>query len=162
MQLVYESGKAKAIGVSNFQIHHLERLLAAKSTKVVPAVNQIELHPYNPSPKLVEYCKQKGIHVTGYSPLGSTDSPLLKEPVLNEISQKYGKSPALVLLNWGISKGWSVIPKSVTETRIVENYGAEGWELEKEDVEKLSNIKNRYKVCGDSWLPIKVFTGDDE
>lgn len=161
MQKVLESGKAKAIGVSNFQTHHLEKLLSAPSTKIVPAVNQIELHPYNPSPKLVAYCRSKGIHATAYSPLGSTESPLQDEAVVQELATKYGKTASQVLLAWGLAKGWSVIPKTVTKSRVVENFGALDFELEESDVEKLSGVKTRYRVCG-NWLPEKVFIGDDE
>lgn len=162
MQKVLESGKAKAIGVSNFQIAHLEKLLSAPTTKVTPAVNQIELHPYNPSPKLVAYCRSKGIHVTAYSPLGSTDSPLQDEPAVKELAEKYGKTVSQILLAWGLAKGWSVIPKSVTESRVYENFGALEVELQKEDVEKLSALKKRFRVCADSWLPIRVFDGSEE
>jgi len=143
--------RARAIGVSNFGITNLEKLLSAPTTTVVPAVNQVELHPNNPSPKLVAYNTSKGIHTTGYSCLGSTDSPLHKDPVLLSIAEKTGRTSAQVLLKWGLQKGWSVIPKSVTESRVRANFDLDGWDLEQEDVEKLSNLKERFKVCGDSW-----------
>lgn len=151
--------------MSNFGIKNLEKLLNAKSTTIVPAANQIELHPTCPSPKLVEYCKQKGIHVSGYSPLGgSPDSPAQKSAVVQEVGKKYGKSIAQIILAWGVQSGWSVLPKSVSEKRIKENFeGLKGWRLEDEDVKRLSTeVKERFKNCGDSWLPHKVFFGDDE
>ncbi|KAA8902242.1 NADP-dependent oxidoreductase domain-containing protein [Sphaerosporella brunnea] len=154
--------QARAIGVSNFGIRNLEKLLAAPTTTVVPAANQIELHPNNPSPKLVAYNESKGIHTTGYSCLGSTNSPLHKDPALLEIVEKTGKTSAQVLLKWGLQKGWSVIPKSVTESRIQGNFELDGWDLDEESIAKLDNMKDRFKVCGDSWLPVKVFFGDDE
>ncbi|KAI5818078.1 NADP-dependent oxidoreductase domain-containing protein [Pyronema omphalodes] len=154
--------QAKAIGVSNFAIKNLEILLNAPTTTVVPAVNQIELHPMNPSPKLVKYCKEKGIHCTGYSCLGSTNSPLHKNEALLAISEKTGKTSAQVLLKWGLQKGWSVIPKTVTESRVKNNFDQDGWELEDADIAKLDAITERFKVCGDSWLPVRVFFGDDE
>ncbi|KAJ5429428.1 Aldo/keto reductase subgroup [Penicillium cf. griseofulvum] len=138
------TGKVRNIGVSNFGIKNLEKLLNDPSCKIVPAVNQIELHPNNPSPKLVAYNTSKGIHSTGYSCLGSTDSP------------------SQVLLVWGITKGWSVIPKSVNKARIEGNFDINGWELTDDEVNQLDNLKDRFKVCGDAWLPIKVFFGDDE
>ena len=73
-----------------------------------------------------------------------------------------GKTPQQVLLAWGLQKGWSVIPKSVNKERIEKNFELDGWELMPEEMEKLSNLKDRFKVCGDRWLPVKVFFGDDE
>lgn len=162
MQKVLASGKAKNIGVSNFAIPHLEKLLAHPDTKVVPAVNQIELHPCNPSPKLVAFNTAKGIHSTGYSCLGSTNSPLYTNKTLLDIANALDKSPQQVLLQWGVSKGWSVIPKSVNEQRIVGNFGLDGWNLSAEDIAKIDAMTERFKVCGDSWLPERVFFGDDE
>lgn len=162
MQKLPASGRVKNIGVSNFAIKNLEILLNAPTTTIIPAVNQVELHPNNPSPKLVAYNTSKGIHTTGYSCLGSTNSPLHKDPVLQEVVKKSGRTSSQVLLKWGLQNGWSVIPKSVNKDRIVANFDLDGWNLDKEDVEKLNNLKDRFKVCGDSWLPIKVFFGDDE
>jgi glycerol 2-dehydrogenase (NADP+) len=178
MQKLVGTGKVRNIGVSNFGIRNLERLLNDPSCKarpqilrkypvltpeqIVPAVNQIELHPYNPSPKLVEYNASKGIHSTGYSCLGSTNSPLYDDSALLEIAKRQGKTPQQVLLMWGLQKGWSVIPKSVTTKRIDANFELDGWELSDDDVKRLSSLTGRFKVCDDEWLPIKVFFGDDE
>lgn len=164
LQRLTASGRVRAIGVSNFGITNLEKLLNAPTTTIVPAVNQVELHPYYPTPKLVEYCKQKGIHVSGYSPLGgSNDSPLHQDATIQEVAKIYGKTLAQVLLAWGVQSGWSVLPKSVTESRIAENWnGLQGWELEEEDIKKLGGIKERFKSCGDSWLDRRVFFGEDE
>ncbi|EPQ52265.1 Aldo/keto reductase [Gloeophyllum trabeum ATCC 11539] len=110
--------KLKAIGVSNFSVAFLERLL--KEAKVVPAVNQIELHPSCPQQELVDYCVSKGIVVTAYSPLGSDNSPLLKNPVVNKIAEKYSVSPANVLISLQANRpGVTVLPKSVTNERIL-------------------------------------------
>lgn len=165
MQKLPESGRVRAIGVSNFGITHLERLLNAPSTKIVPAVNQIELHPTRPSPKLVAYCKSKGIHCSGYSPLGgSPESPVHQSEAVLEVSRKYGKSVPQILLAWGVQSGWSVLPKSVSEERIRGNFlGLKGWRLEEEDVRRLrEEVKERFKNCGDEWLSHRVFFGDDE
>ena len=132
------------------------------TSQIVPAANQIELHPNNPSPKLVAYNTSKGIHTTGYSCLGSTESPLHKDETLKSIAEAKGKTPAQVLLAWGIQKGWSVIPKSVTPSRIESNFQLDGWELTAEEIKKLDSLPDRFKVCGDAWLPVKVFFGDDE
>ncbi|KAJ5158932.1 uncharacterized protein N7500_008583 [Penicillium coprophilum] len=162
VQKLPATGKVRNIGVSNFGIKNLEKLLNDPSCKIVPAVNQIELHPNNPSPKLVAYNTSKGIHSTGYSCLGSTDSPLYKDPTLLKLAEKKGKTPQQVLLVWGISKGWSVIPKSVNKARIEGNFDINGWDLTADEINELDNLKDRFKVCGDAWLPIKVFFGDDE
>jgi len=180
MQKLVGTGKVRNIGVSNFGIKNLEKLLNDPSTKVrknhssyfhilctdpaqiVPAVNQIEIHPNNPSPKLVEYNTSKGIHSTGYSCLGSTNSPLYSDETLLAVAKEKGKTPQQVLLAWGIQKGWSVIPKSVNKERIETNFELDGWELTPEEVKKLDGLPDRFKVCGDEWLPVKVFFGDDE
>jgi len=110
----------------------------------------------------VQYCKEKGIHCTGYSCLGSTNSPLYKDATLLKMAEKKGKTPQQLLLAWGIQKGWSVIPKSVSKERIEKNYELDGWELSSQEVHELDNLPDRFKVCGDGWLPVKVFFGDDE
>lgn len=120
------------------------------------------MHPCNPSPKLIAYLQSKGIHPSAYSPLGSTDSPLNKNEALLSIAKAKGRSPQQVLLMWGLHKGFSVLPKSVTESRIQANYDLDGWSLTDDEVKALDGIQERFKVCGDAWLPIKVFFGDDE
>ena len=154
------SGRVKNIGISNFGIKNLEKLLPG--AKIIPAVNQIELHPNNHSPKLLDYLKEKGIHATAYSCLGSTDSPLYKNEELKKIAEGKGKTVQQVLLMWGLQRGTSVIPKSVTEGRIKANFEVDGWELSEEEVKTIDSLPERFKVCGDDWLPVKVFFGDDE
>ena len=153
------SGRVKNIGISNFGIKNLEKLLPG--AKIIPAVNQIELHPNNPSPKLLEYLKEKNIHATAYSCLGSTNSPLAKDQTLAKIAEAKGKSTAQVLLVWGLQRGTSVIPKSVTASRIQDNFKLD-FTLTDEEMKALSSLPDRFKVCGDAWLPVKVFFGDDE
>ncbi|RQM05742.1 hypothetical protein DH86_00004109 [Scytalidium sp. 3C] len=162
MQKLPATGKVRNIGVSNFGIKNLEKLLNHPSCKIVPAVNQIELHPNNPSPKLVAYCASKGIHCTGYSCLGSTNSPLYKNEKLLNIAKSKGKTVQQVLLMWGLQHEWSVIPKSVNPERIDKNFELDGWELTPEEIKEIDSMPERFKVCGDSWLPVKVFFGDDE
>ena len=108
------------------------------------------------------YCKEKGIHLTGYSCLGSTNSPLYKNETLLSIAKSRGKTPQQVLLQWGILNGWDVIPKSVNPDRITANFDLDGWALTDEEIQKLSSLPERFKVGNDRWLPIKVFFGDDE
>jgi glycerol 2-dehydrogenase (NADP+) len=162
MQKLPESGRVRNIGVSNFAIKNLEKLFASDTFKTTPAVNQIELHPNNPSPKLLSYLKEKGIHATAYSCLGSTDSPLYKNESLKQLAEKKGKTVQQVLLMWGLQRGTSVIPKSVTASRIEDNYPVDGWELTDEEMKTIDSLPERFKVCGDAWLPVKVFFGDDE
>ncbi|KAG5436953.1 hypothetical protein PCANB_001363 [Pneumocystis canis] len=144
LENLVSTGKVKAIGVSNFSTLNLEKLL--KIAKIIPAVNQCELHPYLPQDKLVEFCNEKGIHLTAYSPLGSTDAPLLKEPLILEIAEKNKKTAAQVVLSWCIQRGTSVIPKSVTPSRIISNLQV--FELSEEDFSSLNALgkihKHRY------------------
>ncbi|KAG2158597.1 NADP-dependent oxidoreductase domain-containing protein [Suillus bovinus] len=134
-----ESGKVKAIGVSNFTIEHIQGLIDA--TGVVPAVNQIEAHPLLPQDDLVAYCKQVGVHITAYSPLGNNlvGKPMHTEnAAVKEVAEKLGATPAQVLIAWGVYRGYSVIPKSVQEGRIISNF--KQVELSKEDYEKVTAI----------------------
>lgn len=98
MEKLLKTGKVKAIGVSNFSVKFLENLL--KEAKVVPAVNQIENHPYLPEQDIVDFCKSKGILVEAYSPLGSTGSPLFEEEGVQRVAEKYGVGPGTVLINY--------------------------------------------------------------
>jgi glycerol 2-dehydrogenase (NADP+) len=157
MQQLVHSGLVRAIGVSNFTIAHLDRLLTAPSTTIVPAVNQVELHPLNPQPSLFEYCDKRGIHLTAYSPLGSVDSPLYSLHPLQEVAAGLQKTVAQVLLAWGIRKGWSVIPKTVTSSRILENLGGD-FELLDNDFAVVERITDRRRLIdGQDFLPIRVF-----
>ncbi|KAL4956138.1 NADP-dependent oxidoreductase domain-containing protein [Aspergillus filifer] len=111
--------KVKAIGVSNYSVKYLEELLP--QVKIVPAVNQIENHPALPQQEIVDFCKEKGILITAYSPLGSTGSPLFKEDAIVKVAEKRGVAPATVLLSWHLARGSSVLAKSVTPSRIEDN-----------------------------------------
>lgn len=98
MEKLLATGKVKAIGVANFSVPYLEKLLA--ETDIVPAANQIENHPLLPQQEIVDFCKGKGIHVTAYSPLGSTGSPLFKEKSILEVAEKHGVGAGTVLLSY--------------------------------------------------------------
>lgn len=119
MEKLLSTGLVKAIGVANFSTSNLEKLL--KTAKVIPAVNQTELHPLLPQDKLNQYCKSHGIHQTAFGPLGGKGSTLHTHPVVLRIAEDKNVTSAQVLLSWGVSRGWSVIPKSVTEERIKAN-----------------------------------------
>ncbi|CAO1626812.1 unnamed protein product [Sympodiomycopsis kandeliae] len=120
MAQLVKSGKAKAIGVSNVSKPLMEELLK-NGGDIVPAANQIELHPYLPQHDLVTYLQSKGIVAQAYSPLGSTGSPLLKEPVVVEIAKAHNADPGQIVLSWGAQRGVTVLPKSVTPSRIEGN-----------------------------------------
>jgi diketogulonate reductase-like aldo/keto reductase len=150
MEALLETGKVKAIGVSNFTITNLRKLLA--KAKVVPAVNQVELHPYLPQDELLAFCREKNIHVTAYSPLGSTGAPLMQDPVIVRVAEKHQCTPAQVLINWAAYRGTSVIPKSVTPSRIESNFKAVA--LDKEDMEAISKITKRERYCYLPWMDV--------
>lgn len=133
--------KVRAIGVSNFNINKLEKL--AQTQTVVPAANQVELHPYCPQDELVKYCKDHGILVTAYSPLGSTNSPLLKNDVVVKLAEKYNTNSAQILISWGVKRDYAVIPKSITPSRIESNFKIV--HLNDEDFKALNKIVNTKK-----------------
>ncbi|KAK8553748.1 hypothetical protein V6N13_072687 [Hibiscus sabdariffa] len=121
MEALHGSGKARAIGVSNFSMKKIGDLLEV--ARVVPAVNQVELHPVWQQPKLHEYCRSKGIHLSGYAPLGSQGGnnrrrKVHENPILNTVAARLGKSLAQVALRWGLQMGHSVLPKSNSESRL--------------------------------------------
>lgn len=137
MEAVLEKGKAKAIGVSNFSVPKIERLI--KANKVVPAANQVELHPYLPQDELLEFCKSKGILMEAYSPLGSTNSPLLKDEDIVKIAEKHNVEVGNILISYQVCRGVVVLPKSVTPTRIEKNYNLV--KLDDEDMKVLNGLQ---------------------
>ena len=137
-------GLVKAIGVSNFQPAHLVRI--ADETGVTPAVNQIELHPYLTQQALQDFHRQHGIATEAWSPLAH-GGDVLHDRVVSSLSDKYGKTPAQVVLRWHIELGNIVIPKSVTPERIVENFDIGDFELDAEDVQAISEL-NRDERTG--------------
>ncbi|KAI5478353.1 hypothetical protein MNV49_005204 [Pseudohyphozyma bogoriensis] len=136
MEAVLATGKVRAIGISNFSQAFVEDLL--KTAKVTPAVNQIELHPYLPQIELVEWLQSKGITPQAYSPLGSTNSPLLSDPAILKIAEKHGAGAGNVLISYQVARGVVVLPKSVTPSRIADNFKV--LPLDAEDVETLNKI----------------------
>lgn len=135
---IYASGRAKAIGVCNFNQEHLERLLS--TTSVVPAVNQIELHPRLQQRELRAYCTSKGIQVESWSPLGGTGGSLLVDPVLVSIATKHNKSPAQIVIRWHLQQGLVVIPKSTHPDRIQQNTEVFDFELDSDDIELITSL----------------------
>ena len=131
-------GRVRDIGVSNYMEQHIKELLDA--APVVPAVNQIELSPYNYGSRdeTIRLCNDNGIIVEAYSPL--TKGRKLDDPILAEIGAKYGKTPAQVLIRWALDKGFVVLPKSVQETRIAENFTVFDFALSEDHVKRLDGL----------------------
>ncbi|MDR1533743.1 MAG: aldo/keto reductase, partial [Planctomycetota bacterium] len=138
MEKIYASGKARAVGVSNFQIHHLEKLLG--QSEVVPAVNQVELHPYLTQEPLRKYCAEKGIAVQAWSPLGGQGNDLLKNPLLTELGARHGKTPAQIVIRWHLQQDIIAIPKSVRKERIRENREVYDFQLTEEEIAGLGKL----------------------
>jgi 2,5-diketo-D-gluconate reductase A len=131
-----QDGRARSIGVSNFQVDHLERLAA--ETDVVPAVNQIELHPYLLNEEVRSYGESHGIATEAWSPIAQ--GQVLDDPVIAEIAERLGRTPAQVVLRWHIDRGSIVFPKSTTPERIRENFELFDFELEPGDVERIEGL----------------------
>lgn len=131
LEAIYADGRAKAIGVSNFLPEHLDRLLG--ETSVVPVINQIELHPQLQQAESRALHAEHGIATEAWSPLGQGKG-LLEVPTVVAVAQKHGRTPAQAVLRWHIQTGNVVIPKSVTPSRIVENFDVFGFELDADDL----------------------------
>ena len=148
-----KEGKIKHIGVSNFSIEKLKDLIS--KTDEVPEMNQVELHPLLQQNELFEFCSKNGIHMTGYSPLGSGDrSDSMKqeeEPnmfeidTIKNIAEKHKATPGQVLINWSATRGTAVIPKSTNEGRIKENLAAAAVNFDKDDLKELASLDRHYR-----------------
>lgn len=131
-----KDGRARSIGVSNFQVEHLKRL--AQETETVPAVNQIEVHPYFVNNEVRVYGQQHGIETEAWSPIAQ--GKVLDDPVITRIAEATGKSPAQVVLRWHIQRGDIVFPKSVTPQRIKDNFALFDFELGQDDVDAITTL----------------------
>jgi 2,5-diketo-D-gluconate reductase A len=139
----YRDGRARSIGVSNFQPHHLRRL--HQESEIRPAVNQIELHPYLTQPDVTAFCAEHQIAVESWSPIAQ--GRVLDDPEIVSIASRVGKTPAQVVLRWHVERGYIVFPKSVTTARIRENIDIFDFELSGEDAETISAL-NRNERTG--------------
>ncbi len=138
LERVHADGRAKAVGVSNFQQTHLQRLF--DETEVVPALNQIELHPLLTQESLRAFHAEHGIATEAWSPLGGQGGDVLGDDAVTGIAEKYDVSPAQVVIRWHLQIGNVVIPKSATPERIAANFDVFGFELSDDDVESLSGL----------------------
>lgn len=147
MEWLYEGGKIDAIGVSNFQQHHLEQL--EKTAGIMPMVNQVESHPYFNNQELIDYCLSKNIAVEVWSPLGGTGGNLLEDTVLNELAEKYQKTAAQIVIRWDIQRGVIVLPKSTHKERISSNIGVFDFHLTEEDMNRINGLDKNQRVGPD-------------
>lgn len=136
LEKLYKEGRVRAIGVSNFLSHHLEELRS--SSTITPMVNQVEYHPWLTQPELHSYCRAHNIQLEAWSPL--TRGEKLKDPVIVDLAEKYGKTPAQIILRWDLQQGVVTIPKSVTPARIEENADIFDFELTKADHERINKL----------------------
>lgn len=136
LEKIYNDGRAKAIGVSNFKKHHLEDLMA--DAEIKPMVNQVEYHPRLTQEDLLSYCKEQGIQLEAWRPL--LKGEIFEEPTLVELAGKYNKSVAQIILRWDLQNGVVTIPKSVTQNRIEENIDIFDFELTNKDMSRISAL----------------------
>lgn len=144
LEELYRDGRVKAIGVSNFYIEHLQRVL--DECEVVPAVNQIECHPYLQQKELKNFCEDHGIHIESWSPL-NRGSVVLEESIIKRMAESHDKTPAQIILKWHIQEDAIVIPKSVTSSRIEENFNVFDFNLSDREMKLITNL-NRNERSG--------------
>jgi diketogulonate reductase-like aldo/keto reductase len=156
MEKCYESGMARAIGISNFTVEKTKSLLS--HCKVRPAVNQVECHPLWQQKKLWPYLKSEGIHLTAYSPIGSSNSPfatinVLELPTLTKLAEKYNKSPAQIALRWNVQQGHSALPKSTHGDRLASNIELFDFNFSEGDLREFDKIEQHRLLRGDEmWV----------
>nr|XP_042897124.1 glyoxal reductase isoform X2 [Parasteatoda tepidariorum] len=150
LEEMYKEGKFKAIGISNYTKQHIQELLQYCS--VVPAVLQIEVHPYLTQKEIRKFCNEKGIHIQAYSSLGSRSGckELMSDPAVVQIALNHNKTCAQVLLRWAIDHGMSVIPKTQSTSRLKENSDLFDFSLTQEELQKLDNLDKQNHFC---WNP---------
>jgi len=148
-----KAGRVKSIGVSNVNVQLLLDLLSYAEIK--PVMNQVEVHPYLIQEDLINFCKKNNVEITAYSPLGGnvpgnpkfSSKTLTEEAVIKEIAAKHNKTPGQVIINWHLSRGYVVIPKTATESRIKENFESDTFDLSEEEVKKISDLNKDVRVC---------------
>jgi len=143
-----KAGKLRSVGVSNYNIRHLEEITEAGLE--LPSVNQIELHPFCQQKTIVDYCRSHGIVIQAYTPLVKGQ---FQNPVLQELSKKYGKDPAQILIRWSLQHSFVPLPKSQNPDRVRSNIDVFDFEMSKEDVERLDQL-DRGKDGAVTWNPI--------
>ncbi|PKR83368.1 aldo/keto reductase [Heyndrickxia camelliae] len=146
LEKLYKDGRVKAIGVCNFNIEHLERILS--ECEVKPVLNQVECHPYLSQTELKEFCAKHDIFVEAWSPL-QQGGEVLKDETIQKIAQAHGKTPAQVVLRWHLQNNTIVIPKSVTPSRIEENFNLFDFELTAEEMAEINKLNRNERKGAD-------------
>lgn len=139
-----ESGRARSIGVSNFLVAHLQRLL--DETEVVPAVDQIELHPYHQQPATAAFAEEHGIAIEAWGPLGQGKYPLLELPEVTDAAAAHGATPAQVVIRWHLQRGHIVFPKSNHRARMAENFDVFGFELAPDEMDAITGLEREGRM----------------
>jgi|SRR5690625_1140646 len=142
LEKLYKDGRVKAIGVSNFHIEHLERIL--DECEIPPVLNQVECHPYFQQKELKSFCNKHNIYIESWSPLARAE--VLADKTINQIAEKYEKTPAQVILRWHIQEKSIIIPKSVTPSRIHENINVFDFELREEDMDEIAKLDRNHRT----------------
>jgi methylglyoxal/glyoxal reductase len=145
LETLLRDRRCRAIGVSNYTIAHLSELLEV--CEVVPAINQVELHPFLYQRELLEFCRRRGIALEAYSPLAKAKK--LSDPTLLRVAQKYGKTPAQSLIRWGLQHRVVVIPKSIRKQRIEENADVFDFEIAETDMQVLDKLDRNFRTAWD-------------
>ncbi|QCR31234.1 aldo/keto reductase [Lysinibacillus sp. SGAir0095] len=145
LETLYKEGRVKAIGVSNFHVHHLEELM--KDAEIKPMIDQVEFHPRLSQKELQAFCKKNDIQLEAWSPL--MQGQLLDNETLKELATKYNKSVAQIILRWDLQNGVVTIPKSTKEYRINENANVFDFELTKEDMDVIDGLNQNHRVGPD-------------
>lgn len=143
MEKIYKEGRAKAIGVCNFDIEHLQRII--DECEIIPAINQVECHPYLQQTALKAFCEQHGILVEAYSPLMNGKN-VLENATIQEIAKQHGKTPAQIILRWHLQKDTVVIPKTITPSRMVENLDVFNFELSASDMDEIATLDRNERI----------------
>ncbi|GGR31848.1 aldo/keto reductase [Agromyces mediolanus] len=141
---IRESGRARSIGVSNFLVPHLERLLS--ETSVVPAVDQIELHPAHQQPATASFAREHGIAIEAWGPLGQGKYPLLELPEVTSAASAHGKTPAQVVIRWHLQRGNIVFPKSNRRERMAENFDVFDFTLDEAEMQAITALEREGRV----------------
>ena len=149
LERIYEDDRCRAIGVSNFTISHLKELM--QSTKIVPAVNQVEFSPFLFQKELLEFCAEQGIRLEAYSPLARGQK--FNHPTIMEAAKNHGKTPAQVMIRWCLQHDLIVIPKSCNSRRIEENMNVFNFEISKDEMKKLDALNENFRV---TWNPENI------
>jgi diketogulonate reductase-like aldo/keto reductase len=159
MESLVKQGLVKSIGVANFTAPMITDLLSY--AKIKPVMNQVEIHPYNAQPELVDYCFKKDIAVTAYSPLGSAGNATTKpisDPIIVSLAKKHQKTPAQILIRWSLQRGLVVIPKTVSINRINENMDVFNFKLSDLEIVEINKLnKNLRYVDPIEWWGVPYF-----